>query len=173
MNILQKFIPVTTLIFDMDGVLTDGSLMIMPGGEWLRKMNIKDGYALQLAIKQGYRVIVITGSSSSPVEQRLYKLGIKHVFQQVADKKILTEELMREHKLEKEEVMYMGDDVPDLEVMRVAGVSCCPADAARDILDMADYISTERGGEGCVRDVIEKIMRVQEKWKARPDVAST
>jgi 3-deoxy-D-manno-octulosonate 8-phosphate phosphatase (KDO 8-P phosphatase) len=173
MNILQKFKALTTLIFDMDGVLTDGSLLIMPGGEWLRQMNIKDGYALQLAVKHGYRVIVITGSSSIPVEQRLYKLGIKEVFQQVKEKKVLAEKLMREHHLSIEEVMYMGDDVPDLELIKYVGVSCCPVDAARDILEVADYISPVKGGKGCVRDVIERILRVQGKWKALPDIAST
>jgi 3-deoxy-D-manno-octulosonate 8-phosphate phosphatase (KDO 8-P phosphatase) len=173
MNALQKFVPVNILIFDMDGVLTDGGLLIMPGGEWLRRMHIRDGYALQLAARAGYRVVVITGSSSEPVKQRLNKLGILEVYQQVGNKLQLMMELMTQKNNNREEVMYMGDDVPDLEVMRKAGVSCCPADACRDILEMADYISPVNGGEGCVRDVIEKIMRVQGKWMAYPDVAST
>ena len=173
MNTLQKFIPVNTLIFDMDGVLTDGGLLIMPGGEWLRRMHIRDGYALQLAVRAGYRVVVITGSSSEPVKQRLNTLGIQEVYQQVGNKLQLMKELMNQKNNNPQEVMYMGDDVPDLEVMRKAGVSCCPADACRDILEMADYISPVKGGEGCVRDVIEKIMRVQGKWMSYPDVAST
>lgn len=173
MNVLEKFIPVNTLVFDMDGVLTDGSLLVMPDGEWVRKMNIKDGYVLQLAAKMGYRVIVITGSYSAPVEQRLHKLGIRMVHQRVSDKLQLLKYLMAEHQLVPEQLMYMGDDIPDMEPMRHCGLSCCPADAARDILAMADYISPVNGGEGCVRDVIEKLMRVQGKWHHQDGVSST
>lgn len=173
MNVLEKFIPVNTLVFDMDGVLTDGSLMIMPDGEWVRKMNIRDGYVLQLAVKAGYRLIVITGSQSKPVEQRLNKLGITMVFQQVKDKLLLLNQLMAEHRFTAAETMYMGDDIPDIGVMRRCGLSCCPANAARDVLGVADYISPLNGGEGCVRDVIEKLMRVQGKWQHQDDVSST
>lgn len=173
MNVLQKFVPVSTMVFDMDGVLTDGSLLVMPDGEWIRRMHIRDGYALQLAVKLGYRVIVITGSSSEPVAARLHKLGIREVYQKVPDKLHLLQELLLNEHNGAEQVMYMGDDVPDLEVMKFAGISCCPADACRDILEMADYISPVNGGAGCVRDVIEKIMRLQGKWNQRSDVAST
>jgi len=173
MNVLQKFVPVNTLVFDMDGVLTDGGLLIMPNGEWIRRMHIKDGYALQLAVKSGYLIVVITGSTSEPVSSRLHKLGILEVHQQVGNKRLLLQELTERYKRKPEEVMYMGDDVPDLQPMGFAGVSCCPADACRDILETADYISPVNGGEGCVRDVIEKIMRVQGKWNPYPDVAST
>ena len=173
MNLLTKFLPVNTLIFDMDGVLTDGGLLIMPDGEWIRRMHVKDGYALQLAVKSGYQVLVISGSSSVAVEARLNKLGIQNVYQHVKNKQALLLELMKQKGLQKEAVMFMGDDVPDLEIMQTAGVSCCPADACRDILEVADYISPIKGGEGCVRDVIEKIMRLQGKWTSRNDIAST
>jgi 3-deoxy-D-manno-octulosonate 8-phosphate phosphatase (KDO 8-P phosphatase) len=173
MNVLQKFVPVTTMIFDLDGVLTDGTVLVMTDDEWIRKMHIRDGYALQLAVKSGYRVIVITGSSSEPVARRLHKLGIEEVYQKVGNKLQLLQEIMLRHNRGQEEIMYMGDDVPDLAVMKYAGVSCCPSDACRDILEMADYISPASGGGGCVRDVIEKIMRVQGKWQADADVAST
>jgi 3-deoxy-D-manno-octulosonate 8-phosphate phosphatase (KDO 8-P phosphatase) len=173
MNVLEKFLPVTTIILDMDGVLTDGSLLITPDGEWVRKMNIKDGYILQLAVKKGYRLVVITGSSSSPVETRLNRLGINMVYQQVKDKTMLLKTLMAEHGFNANETLYMGDDIPDLDVMKICGLSCCPADAARDILAMADYISPVKGGEGCVREVIEKLMRVQGKWEHSVDVSST
>lgn len=173
MNVLEKFLPVTTIILDMDGVLTDGSLLITPDGEWIRKMNIKDGYILQLAVKTGYRVIVITGSSSSPVEKRLNRLGINMVYQNVKDKMMLLKTLMAEHAFSAAETLYMGDDIPDLEVMKICGLSCCPADSARDILAIADYISPVKGGEGCVREVIEKLMRVQGKWTHSADVSST
>lgn len=173
MNLLQKFIPVKIIVLDMDGVLTDGSLWIMPDGEWIRKMNIKDGYALQLAVKMGYRVVVISGSSSAHVAARLHKLGLQEVYQNVPDKLKVLQELMLPQNNNAEEVMFMGDDLPDLNAMKYAGVSCCPADASRDILEMADYISPVNGGEGCVRDVIEKIMRLQGKWAPDSDIAST
>jgi 3-deoxy-D-manno-octulosonate 8-phosphate phosphatase (KDO 8-P phosphatase) len=173
MNVLEKFLPVTTIILDIDGVLTDGSLLVTPDGEWVRRMNIKDGYILQLAAKKGYRLIVITGSSSLPVEKRLNKLGINMVYQNVKDKMMLLKTLMAEHGFTATETLYMGDDIPDLEVMKFCGLSCCPADAARDILGMADYISPVKGGEGCVREVIEKLMRVQGKWEHLGDVSST
>ncbi len=173
MNVLEKFLPVNTIILDMDGVLTDGSLLITPDGEWVRKMNIKDGYILQLAVKKGYRVIVITGSFSAPVENRLNRLGVTMVYQQVKDKMMLLKTLMAEHGFHAAETLYMGDDIPDLEVMKICGLSCCPADSSRDILAMADYISPVKGGEGCVRDVIEKLMRVQRKWEHSVDVSST
>jgi 3-deoxy-D-manno-octulosonate 8-phosphate phosphatase (KDO 8-P phosphatase) len=173
MNVFSKFDPVTTFVFDMDGVLTDGGLWIMPDGEWIRRMNIKDGYVLQLAVKKGYRIWVVTGSRSQPVEKRLNRLGITEVHQQVQDKRELVDRLKSEFGVADREILYMGDDIPDLAVMRGAGVSACPADACRDILDMADYISSLKGGEGCVRDVIEKVMRVQGKWDTDISLAST
>jgi 3-deoxy-D-manno-octulosonate 8-phosphate phosphatase (KDO 8-P phosphatase) len=173
MNVFSKFDPVTTFVFDMDGVLTDGGLWIMPDGEWIRRMNIKDGYVLQLAVKKGYRIWVVTGSRSQPVEKRLNRLGITEVHQQVQDKRELVDRLKSEFGVADREILYMGDDIPDLAVMRGAGVSACPADACRDILDMADYISSMKGGEGCVRDVIEKVMRVQGKWDTDISLAST
>ena len=173
MNVLTRFSPITTFVFDMDGVLTDGSLLVMPDGEWVRQMNIKDGYALQLAVKKGYNVWVITGSSSAPVEKRLNRLGITMVFQQVKDKLALMAQLQEEHRVSAEELLYMGDDIPDLQAMLSAGLSCCPSDACRDILEMAHYVSPVKGGEGCARDVIEKVMRVQGKWLQDISVAST
>lgn len=173
MNILPQFSAITTFVLDMDGVLTDGTVWVMPDGEWVRRMHIRDGYVLQLAVRKGYRVWVITGSSSKPVEQRLRKLGITEVHQQVKDKQAQLASLMQQHGVNAAEVLYMGDDVPDLAAMRQAGLSACPCDAARDILEMADYISVARGGEGCVRDVMEKVMRIQGKWSEDISVAST
>jgi len=173
MNILEKFQPVQMIVLDMDGVLTDGSLLVLPDGEWVRRMHTRDGYALQLAVRKGYRVAVITGSSSKPVEERLRKLGVELVFQQVKDKLLLVNSLMQQHGLTREQVLYVGDDVPDMEAMQGCGVSCCPADAARDILEIAGYVSPFRGGEGCVRDILEKLMRLQGNWEQRTDVSST
>lgn len=173
MNILEKFTAISTIIMDMDGVLTDGSLGIMPDDEWVRRMHIRDGYALQLAVKKGFHVIVISGSSSLPVERRLNKLGINRVYQQVKDKAAVFGMLLEELHVTRAETLYIGDDVPDLTVMQMAGISCCPADACRDILEIADYISPVKGGEGCVRDILEKMMRVQGKWSQDPELPST
>jgi 3-deoxy-D-manno-octulosonate 8-phosphate phosphatase (KDO 8-P phosphatase) len=173
MDILPQFSRITTFVFDMDGVLTDGTVWVMPDGEWVRRMHIRDGYVLQLAIKRGYKVWMITGSSSTPVAQRLQKLGLTEVHQQIKDKATLLKQLMQNHGVAPEQVLYMGDDMPDLTAMQLVGLSTCPKDAARDILEMADYISPWKGGQGCVRDVIEKVMRIQGNWSEDISVAST
>jgi 3-deoxy-D-manno-octulosonate 8-phosphate phosphatase (KDO 8-P phosphatase) len=173
MNVLEKFSTINTLIFDMDGVLTDGSLLVYSGDEWIRKMNIKDGYALQLAIKLDYNIIVVTGSSSVPVAERLQKLGIKQIFQKVIDKKQFILALLEKSGTSSSQVMYMGDDQPDLPLLSWVGLSCCPADASRDVLETVDVITAAKGGEGCVREIIEKILRIHQKWNLHIDVAST
>lgn len=157
----------------MDGVLTDGNLLLMPTGDWLRQMNIKDGYAMQLAVKMGYRLMLVTGSASQPVVDRLHKLGITEIYQQIKDKAACLKNIQKKYALTSEEIMFIGDDVPDKEAMQHAGVACCPADAAHDILMIADYISPLNGGKGCVRDILEKLMRVQGKWNIQLDIQST
>ena len=172
MNLLEKFKPIRAFVFDMDGVLTDGTLLVMPDGEWVRKMHIRDGYVLQLAIKKGYRVCIITGSWSKPVRDRLIQLGITDVFEKVADKSACLTAYMKDNGLAPEEVLYMGDDMPDLEVMQLAGLGCCPADAVSDIKELAHYISPEKGGYGCVRDVVEKVLRLNNHWNNTSGIRS-
>jgi 3-deoxy-D-manno-octulosonate 8-phosphate phosphatase (KDO 8-P phosphatase) len=162
--LLDKFKHITAFVFDVDGVLTDGTLLVLPAGVMARRMNIKDGYALQLAVKRGYAVMVISGGNSPEVKERLEKLGITQVWMQVTDKTSLLQQVMKKQGLDKDAVLYMGDDLPDLSVMQTAGLACCPADAARDIKEIAHYISPLKGGEGCVRDVIEKVMRLRGNW---------
>jgi 3-deoxy-D-manno-octulosonate 8-phosphate phosphatase (KDO 8-P phosphatase) len=157
----------------MDGVLTDGSLWIMPGGTWVRKMNIRDGYALQLAVKKGYRVVVISGSNSDEVADRLLKLGITEVHMKVNDKAALLKTYMQQNKLAPAEVLCMGDDIPDLDMLRVSGLACCPADGATEIKEAAIYISPVNGGEGCARDVIEKVLKLRGNWNNDTSVPST
>ena len=148
----------------MDGVLTDGTLLVLPDGVMARKMNIKDGYALQLAVKKGYRVLVISGGNSPEVKDRLSKLGISEVWMQVSDKASILKEWLSNNQIPSSEVLYMGDDIPDLPVMRMVGLKACPADAAIDIKNSVDYISIYKGGEGCVREVIEKVMKLRGDW---------
>lgn len=172
MNLLELFKPVKAFVFDMDGVLTDGSLIIMPDGEWLRTMDIKDGYALQLAVKKGYHVAVITGSKSAPVEERLRRLGVTDVFQQVSDKVSCLEQWAGSKNLRTDEILYMGDDIPDSDALLYAGVSCCPADADSGIREISKYISSRSGGKGAVRDVIEKVLKLHKQWNPAPGVSS-
>jgi 3-deoxy-D-manno-octulosonate 8-phosphate phosphatase (KDO 8-P phosphatase) len=172
MNVLEKFTKIRAVVLDMDGVLTDGGLLIMPDGEWIRRMDIKDGYALQLAVRSGIHVVVMTGSSSAPVEARLKRLGIKEIYHQVENKAECLKQLLNTWQLSSDEILYMGDDVPDLAALQLAGLSCCPADAVRDVLEIADYISPYKGGMGCVRDVLEKLLRTQGKWSVQNQLTS-
>ena len=173
MNILSRFGLVKAFVFDMDGVLTDGTLLIDHDGQWLRKMYSKDGYALQLAVKSGYRVAVISGSESEPVEKRLQKLGVRDVFMNINDKESFLKEYISENNLTLIETLFMGDDIPDYNCMIIAGVACCPFDAADEIKRVSSYISPMRGGYGCVRDVIEKVLKLNNNWPLETYVPST
>ena len=162
MNILEKMAAISVFVFDVDGVMTDGSLLIMPGGDYLRTMNVKDGFALQLAVKKSFRVIVISGAKSALVEERMKYLGITEIFMGVKNKKDTLNNLLTPD--EQKKVLFMGDDLPDLDLLRNVFLSCCPADAAPEILETAAYCSPFGGGKGCVRDVVEKVMKLQGKW---------
>src|SRR5258705_14007133 len=172
MNILELFTKVTTFIFDVDGVLTDGTVLVMEDGLQARRMNIKDGFALQMAEKNGYRVLVISGGNSPQVTHRLEKLGISNVHMTVLDKKKFLLDYMSENKLKADEVLYMGDDLPDLPAMSIVGLPCCPADAVSEVKEAVQYISPLNGGNACVRDVIEKVLKLNDNWNYRLDVTS-
>lgn len=172
MDLLEIFKTVTTLVFDVDGVLTDGTLMILPAGVMARKMNVKDGYALQLAVKRGYNIVIISGGNSEEVRDRLNKLGVSGVFMRVIDKVSILESYLQEHNLSWKEVLYMGDDIPDLSVMQKVGLACCPLDAVEEIKEVSAYISPLNGGFGCVRDVIEKVLKLKGHWKEDTHIPS-
>ena len=173
MHLLSRFKLIKTFVFDMDGVLTDGSLLVDHENNWLRRMNIRDGYALQLAAKSGFNVIVISGSDSPHVNERLNKLGIKDVFMNVPDKEKFLRELAFKKELALSEILYMGDDIPDFSCMRIVGIAACPNDAAFEIKEIASYISPLRGGYGCVRDVVEKVLKLNNKWSLFTTIPST
>jgi 3-deoxy-D-manno-octulosonate 8-phosphate phosphatase (KDO 8-P phosphatase) len=155
---------ITCFVFDVDGVLTNGEVIVMPNGVLVRKMNIKDGYALQLAIKKGYQVWVISGGNSSEVEERLHNLGVKEVHMRVKDKRALLQELSILHNVPLNDMLFMGDDMPDYEAMGIVGVAACPKDAAVDIKSIAHYIALAEGGAGCAREVIEKVLKLNDHW---------
>lgn len=172
MNVLELFKHINTFVFDVDGVLTDGTLIVLPGGVMARRMNIKDGYALQLAVKQGYHVAIISGGNSAEVKERLELLGVKEVYMRVSDKKSCLQEYMEAHNINKKQVLFMGDDIPDYEAMKYAGIACSPANAVYEIKNISQYISPLNGGDGCARDVIEKVMKLQGKWQVDTHIKS-
>ncbi|MDG1038186.1 MAG: HAD-IIIA family hydrolase [Polaribacter sp.] len=156
---------INTLIFDVDGVLTNGMVTIMPDGELIRHMNIKDGYALKAAVDKGLNVCIISGGKNEGVRTRLTNLGIKDIYLGAHDKIKQYNELVKKYDLKSENILYMGDDIPDYPVMELVGLPSCPNDAAPEIQRISKYISYKKGGEGCVRDIIEQILRVQGKWE--------
>ena len=164
MNVLPVFKKIKAFVLDVDGVLTDSSVLVLNDGQQARRMNIKDGYALQLAIKKGYKVLVISGGTSDAVKIRLQKLGVTDVHLDISNKKETLLQYVQQHGLLWEEVLYMGDDIPDLQVMKMAGLACCPADAVAEIRQISHYVSPVSGGEGCVRDVIEKVLKLNGHW---------
>ena len=166
----KEYLPkINTLIFDVDGVLTNGIVTIMPDGEMIRHMNIKDGYALKSAVNAGFNVCIISGGTNEGVRVRLANLGIKDIYLGAHNKIKQYEELVEKYNLKPENVLYMGDDIPDYPVMKLVGMPSCPNDAAPEIQQISKYISNKKGGDGCVRDVIEQIMRVQGKWDGNFD----
>ncbi|WP_299017259.1 HAD-IIIA family hydrolase [uncultured Polaribacter sp.] len=162
---------INTFIFDVDGVLTNGMLTIMPDGELVRHMNVKDGYALKNALNKGFRVCIISGGTNEAVKKRLMALGIEDVFLGAHDKIKQYKELLEKYNLDPENILYMGDDVPDYPVMKLVGLPACPNDAVREIQQVSKYISDKKGGDGCVRDVIEQVLRVQQKWEENFDAS--
>ena len=164
MNYLEKFKAVKTFIFDVDGVLTNSEIIVLESGKLLRKMNIRDGYAIKHAIKNGYKIAIITGGKSEGVVTRLKNLGVQDVYSGISDKVDTYQEIVYTYDLNPETILYMGDDFPDIEVMQKVGIAACPKDAAHEVIEIADYISPVDGGRGCARDVIEKVMRLHGKW---------
>lgn len=173
MNILSRLRLIKTFVFDIDGVLTDGGLLIDSNGQWLRRMDIKDGYALQLAHKSGYKIIVISGSESDPVAERLRKLGVADIFMKVKNKEICLKEYIEKNNCKAGEILFMGDDIPDYNCMQIVDFACCPADAAVEIKQISSYISPFKGGNGCVRDIIEKVLKLNNNWPLETSIAAT
>ena len=164
MNILQLFKPITTFIFDVDGVLTDGSLTITSNGEMLRTMNVKDGFAMKAALDAGYKIAIISGGQSMGIERRFQQLGLKDIFTGQQHKQAAFDLFKNKHGLHASEIAYMGDDLPDYELLKQVGLSACPNDAAKDIKSICQYISPINGGKGCVRDLIEMTLKLHGKW---------
>jgi 3-deoxy-D-manno-octulosonate 8-phosphate phosphatase (KDO 8-P phosphatase) len=149
--------------FDVDGVFS-ANIFLLSSGEQIRSMNIKDGYAVQLAVKKGYPIAIITGGVSEAIRMRFEGLGVKDIYMKCCNKVDHFNDFCTKYNLTSADILYMGDDLPDYHVMKIAGVPTCPCDAAEEIKSLSKYISAIKGGEGCVRDVIEQVLRAQEKW---------
>ncbi|MDL2255915.1 HAD-IIIA family hydrolase [Parabacteroides sp. OttesenSCG-928-K15] len=154
-------------VFDVDGVLSSDVIPLHPNGDPMRTVNIKDGYALQLAVKKGYAVGIITGGYTDSVRIRFERLGIAHIYMQSAIKNIDFDDFLQKTGLSPEELVYVGDDIPDYEVMSRVGLAVAPADAAPEVKEIAGYISPCKGGEGVARDIIEQTMKAQGVWMCR------
>ncbi len=155
---------INTFIFDVDGVLTDSSVHVTPTGEMLRVMNIRDGFAIKAALESGYNVCIISGGSNEGVRIRLRNLGVTDIHLATPDKVETFKEYTSLYKIGPQNVLYMGDDIPDYHVMQLVGLPTCPQDASPEIKAISQYISHKNGGRGAVRDVIEQVMKVQGKW---------
>lgn len=164
---------VKAFVFDVDGVLTDGTIQITTEGEMYRTMHTKDGFALKTAVDKGYPVCIISGGSNEGVRGRLMALGIKEVHLATHNKTEVLKQFIKTHQLQQNEVVYMGDDIPDFEVMQQVGVPCAPQDAVPEIKALSVYVSHKKGGKGCVRDIIEQVLKVQDNWQWSQVVSAT
>ena len=172
MNVLAEFKKITTFIFDIDGVLTDGTVLVLRDGLQARQMHVKDGFALQMAMKHGYQVFIISGGISEESKKRLEYLGLKEIHLGIEDKTKFVTDLLKSNKIKWEHVLYMGDDLPDMPLMSKVGLPCCPADAVNEVKGIVKYISPINGGWGCVRDVIEKVLKGNGQWQYETSVTS-
>ena len=169
MNYKEIFKNITTVVLDVDGVLTNGDIILMPGMQPVRKMNAKDGYAMQLAVRNGIRMAIITGGRSPEVKERLQGLGITDIYLGASSKMESYEDLKMCYDLTDDEILYMGDDLPDYDIMKIVALAAAPQDAAPEIKSVADYVSPINGGKGCVRDVLEQLLKIQGKWARSED----
>ncbi len=163
-NIKEDLRKVKAFLFDVDGVFASPEILLHPSGEMMRTMNIRDGYALQYAVKKAYPVGIITGGNSEAVKNRFQRLGVKDIYMMSHNKLPDFMDFIGKYNLLPEDTLYMGDDIPDYEVMKKAGFSACPADAVEEIKSISRYISDKAGGQGCVRDIIEQVLRLHGKW---------
>lgn len=163
-NFKEDLVRVKAFIFDIDGVLSLQTINLNSFGVPSRTVNLRDGYALQLAVKKGYLVGIISGSSSKEYQKRLKLLGVKDIYLKSRSKLNDFNSFLRKYNLNKSDVLFMGDDIPDFEVMKEAGIPVCPSDADSEIKQVSSYISDKKGGEGCARDVIEQVLRLHNNW---------
>lgn len=165
MNLLELFPPIRTFIFDVDGVLTDGGLLLTEDGHVMRRLHARDTMAMQMAINKGYKVLIFTSGTSESIRNRLQNMGIRDVHTGIVSKQLLLNQLVATNEFAFDTALYMGDDLPDIRAMQTCGLPCCPADAVAEVKQIAKYISPLAGGHGCVRDVVEKVLKLNGDWE--------
>ncbi len=163
-NFKEDIAKVEAIIFDVDGVLTDGGIIPTRDGDFIRKYNAKDGYAIAYALKMGYKICIITGGRGENLRYRLEMLHIKDLYLDCANKMAALDDFCQKYNLDRQHLIYMGDDIPDMECMQAVGIPVCPADAATEILELSRYVSEYKGGRGCARDIIEQVLRARGDW---------
>ncbi len=163
---------INTFIFDVDGVLTDGKVIITTEGELLRTMSVKDGYAMKAATQLGYQVCIISGGTNEGVRKRLGGLGIKHIFLGASEKEVVFDRFVNDNNIDTSQVLYMGDDIPDIPPMKKVAIAACPQNAVAEVKEVCNYVSHKTGSEGCVRDVIEQVLKVRGDWAKLFDAKS-
>ena len=163
-NYREGLVNIKAFIFDVDGVLGSDKVLLHPNGDMLRTMNIKDGFAMHYAVRKGYKIAIITGGASELVKDRFVKLGIPDVYMNSHNKMDDYNHFLEKYGFTNEQILYMGDDLPDYEVMKIVGIATCPANAVEEIKSVSKYISDKEGGEGAVRDVIQQVLRLQGTW---------
>jgi 3-deoxy-D-manno-octulosonate 8-phosphate phosphatase (KDO 8-P phosphatase) len=168
-NFYERLQNIRAFIFGIDGVLTDGKLLLLDNGEWLRQMHIKDGVALSIAVQERYRVCALTDYGSEAIKIRLQALGVSEFFFEVRNRLAIMEQFAINHELSLSQFLYVGYDLPDLEAMKASGVAICPQDAAPEIKNIAHYVTSSTGGQGCVREAVEMVLKAHGKWPSKGD----
>jgi len=163
-EVFRRFQNITHFIFDVDGVFTNSQVLLTEEGNLLRSMTTRDGFGVKMALRNGLGISVITGGNSNGVRKRLSGLGVSSIYTGVEDKISVLADLVQSEKIDREQLLYMGDDLPDIEAMKAVGTACCPSDAVPEIKECAHYIASAKGGEGCVREIIEKVLKMQSLW---------
>ncbi|MAW67795.1 MAG: KdsC family phosphatase [Flavobacteriaceae bacterium] len=163
-NYKENLKNIKAFVFDVDGVLTDGKLLISETGELLRSMNVKDGFAMKFAIDNGFKIGIISGGTNEAVRKRLSDLGIEEIHLKSHNKIVPFNDFKDKYGLQAENILVMGDDIPDIPIIKAAGIGCCPQDAVQEVKNSSDYISQKSGGMGAVRDIIEQVMKIHKKW---------
>ena len=164
-DLLHKLEKISHFVFDVDGVFTNSQLLLAENGDLLRSMSTRDGLSIKIALRMGYGISIITGGRSNGVRKRLSGLGISSIYTDVEDKLAVFNELIESENIDQERVLFMGDDLPDITPMQKAGLACAPSDAVEEIKKIADYVTAAEGGRGCVREIVEKVLRIQSNWK--------